>query len=850
MLYCSGIFAVGLLVQGHAAAGVDTTAESWAVAADVDPAKKPASGRVDQYGDPLPPRALLRLGTTRFQHQDWLKAAVFSPDGKILAAASVGENFVVLWETPSGRLVKKLPVEGRFAGRLLFSPDGRWLASMGGDFYKHPYLRVWEVASGKIVADSSRPTLTCAFAPDSKMMAAVDEKEIRLWDVPAWKPRPSLPTPARKTLAVAMPGPNRILCLVEEDNAVAGWELPAARKLFAHPGPALGKFTQTQGVFSAAYSADGKLVAYGGSDTLLSVRNADDGKELYRFDGHKGPVGFVGFSSDRRSLITCSWYGQLFLLEPTSGNIKLAMGGNGLGFGDLSPDGKVLATGGANGPQRVLHWDAATGKEMLTVGHQGPITSIAYSPDGKWIASASLMRGDSVARLWVAATGQQVRALHGNHQQITSIAFAPDGKTLATAGGLSYATVRLWDPATGTVRRDFDATVSAKWITSFFPDGKRLVIADHNANGLGACDVKIHDVDSGKTVVRIARPKDSAPCVALSPDGLTLALACADELKMFDAKTGSERRWIAKLPKARRPNHLAFAPDGRILAVTRYGQPVILYEMASQRELAQLPPSVSVAFSPGSRFVAHSGWNDGIRIHDLATGQDCLTLHGHPGAPEGYAASLAFAPDGRRLVSGGRDATAVIWDVSDLDALTPLRSDREVNAAALTDWWSDLIDLDPKKAHRAMWNFAAAGAAAVPFLKARLKAEITLDAAQFARIIDSLGDPAFAVRTRAAKELEALGETAEEPLRQALANKPPLETSRRIELLLAKLASHAAATEQLRTTRALGALERMAQGAAHALLQALAQGPPAARLTREAKLALARKTNGTQPISK
>lgn len=838
MSYRSTILIAGSLISCPAPASVNAYPGVFAVIADND--QKPTAKRVDDHGDPLPPRALLRLGTTRFRHQDWLKAAVFSPDGKILAAASVGENFVVLWEAPSGRPLKKLPVEGRFASRLLFSPDGRWLAAMGGDFYKHLYVRVWEVPSGKVVVDSYRPTLACAFAPDSKMMAAVDEKEVRLWELPTWRRQPSLPSPAGKPLAVALPNAHRVLCLEEEDDMVAGWELRVRKKLFAHPKPALGKFTQARGVFSAAYSVDGKLVAYGGSDMLLWVRDAASGKELHRFDGLKGPVGYVAFAADQRTLIACSWHGQLFLLDPTSGKTKLSMVGNGLGFGDLSPDGKVLVTGGANGPHRVLHWDATTGGEILLVGHQGPISSIAYSPDGTWIATAALMRGDSVARLWDAATGRQVRAFHSHHQGITSIAFSPDGKTLATAGGLTHATVQLWDCATTNVKLHFEGTVSAKWITSFSPDGRQLVIADHNANGLGASDVRIHEVDTGKQALLIPRPKDSAPCIALSPDGLVLAMGFSNELKMFDAKTGMEQRWTVKLPKGVRPDRLAFTPDGRILAVTRYGQPVILYEIASQRELVQLPQSVSVAFSPDGRFVAHSGWNDGIRIYDTATEQDCLTLHGHPGVSEGYAASLAFSPSGQRLVSGGRDATAIIWDVADLAKLTPLYSDGKVNARALADWWSDLSDIDPKKAHRAVWKLIAAGEAAVPFLKANLKAETTPDPKQIVRMIVDLQDNSFEVRRRASQELETLGEAAEKPLRQALAEKPALEASRRIEMLLAKIASNGVSLEYLRATRALAALEKISSKEARSLLQALAHGPPAARITREAKLALQR----------
>ena len=317
-------------------------------------------------------------------------------------------------------------------------------------------------------------------------------------------------------------------------------------------------------------------------------------------------------------------------------------------------------------------------------------------------------------------------------------------------------------------------------------------------------------------------------------------------MKMFDPISGKPRRLSAELSKAMgNPISLAFGPDSRTVAVVRYGAPASIYELASQRELCQLPKSVSIAFSPKGRFIAHAGWKDGIRIHDLATGKTCLTLEGHPGQTEGYAAALAFSRDGTRLISGGRDGVAIIWDVSDLAQIAPLRPDREVNAKALDEWWSELAQSDAKTAHRALWNLVAAGESSIPLLKAKLKTDPMPDAKLLAQFIADLDSNDFGVRARASKELENLGEAAEEPLQRALAKKPPLESARRIEQLLAKITAVTAPPEYLRVTRALSALEQIPGPKGRALLESLAEGPPEARLTRDAQSALQRLAKST-----
>ncbi len=144
------------------------------------------------------------------------------------------------------------------------------------------------------------------------------------------------------------------------------------------------------------------------------------------------------------------------------------------------------------------------------------------------------------------------------------------------------------------------------------------------------------------------------------------------------------------------------------------------------------------------------------------------------------------------------------------------------------------------RAHRAVWRLSAAPAHAVPYLRGVLKPVPEADGRRVGRLIADLDDDRFTVRTKAARELEQLGESAAEALRKELQTNPSLELRRRIEALLDRLDGPGMAPELLRALRGIEALEHAGTAEARQVLESLARGAEGARQTREARAALER----------
>jgi WD40 repeat protein/predicted Ser/Thr protein kinase len=339
-------------------------------------------------------------------------------------------------------------------------------------------------------------------------------------------------------------------------------------------------------------------------------------------------------------------------------------------FAVFSPDGERLATAGGT----VKVWDARTGREIRSFRapdrEVGVLTSVvAYSSDGRWLAGAGSGWDDKqgtvtgVVTVWDAQTGQRALTLRGHTQDVHSVAFSPDGRRLASAGG-GYdkpGEVKVWDAHTGQEERTLQGHTGWVRCVSFSPDGRRIASASGR-------EVKVWDMHTGQQILSL---EGGTNCVSFSPDGRRLATASLDRtVKVWDALTGQEV--LTLKGHAGTVYCVSFSPDSRRLASASGGMvdnlpgEVRVWDAQTGQEALSLKGHtqavISVSFRQDGRRLTTASRDMTVKVWNAHTGQDALTLEGQTGSVNG----VAFSPDGRRLASAGavsRDLGVVkLWD--------------------------------------------------------------------------------------------------------------------------------------------------------------------------------------------
>jgi WD40 repeat protein len=314
----------------------------------------------------------------------------------------------------------------------------------------------------------------------------------------------------------------------------------------------------------------------------------------------------------------------------------------------FSPDGKTLASADSDG--RGYLWRVSDGKEIRRfIGHEFFVTALAFSPDGKLLATASV---DESVRLWVVATGAEVRQLTAGNT-VAAVVFSPDGKRLAFAG--EDRTVRIRDTETGTEALVFRGHAKGIRALAYSPDGQILASAGKDQG------IRLWQTSSGSMLRVLSGHTSSVQSLAFAPDGKTLASADSDVLRLWDVASGREVR----KRKGYTP-WLAFSPRGSMLASAANTRAVRLWDYrgnddASPRYLpAPAENFAAIAISPDGKLLARASASHVVRLWDLAGGNEITPLPGHR---EGID-TITFAPDGKLLATASRDGTARLWDAA------------------------------------------------------------------------------------------------------------------------------------------------------------------------------------------
>jgi RNA polymerase sigma factor (sigma-70 family) len=785
---------------------------------------------------PLPPRALARLGTSRFRHALIVCCVVWSPDGKTLVTGS-HRGTIRFWDPKTGKETRVVQAHDGGVIGLAISLDGKVLATSSWD----RSIRLWNMESGgqlRTLLGHGAEVCTLRFSPNGKVLASGSKDgTARLWD------------PTTGTLL---------------------------RRIDAHRGE----------VRCVTFSRDGKRLATAGTDKLVRLWEAGTGKEVLTCTGHTHRVSSVAFSPDGKSLASCSWDQTVRLWDSAGKELRVLKNTGWLEDVAYSPDGKLLAvscgwgcyvrlwdlTGKMEKPRSELRqlqalkvafspegkklagvgweatvrlWDVPTGKEEGAVaapGHTGWVYALTTLAGGNVVVSAG---SDGRVIVWAAPSGKLLRELKGHTDRVNCLAVLPHGKTVASGG--RDKTVRLWDVAAGKEVGRFEAGGSLKSLACS-PNGKLLATASGNdlfdnwVTAIPEHGAAVWDLATRKLLFRLEGHAGGVNAIAFSPDGKLIVTGGNDRtVRFWNASTGKELRTLPVQPGA--VECVAFSPDGATLATAGQGGALQLWETRTGKLLRACPGEsgwvLRLAFSRDGRTLV-SATREGfagipVRLWDVRTGQERARFAGH----QGTAYGATITPDGRTIVSGGGDGTILLWDVTGQVA-----KGKFVNTAlspvALNTAWEAVGDADGIKAHHALWSLVAAPEQSVPLLRAWLKPAVAADQKLLDRLIQELDDDTFAVREKASEELARIGEPAVAALQKAQEESPSAEVRTRAKRLLASLRGKAAQDLALRQARAVEILEQIGTPDARRFLQALAGGAADAPLTLEAKAALAR----------
>lgn len=609
-------------------------------------------------------------------HTDQVTGVAISPNGRLIASAG-GDPVVTTWDVATGQ---RHAMKGRAdkVWCVAFSPVGLRLASGGGAAVpvarasnpirfltpatRAGQVQIWDATTKEVdltIMGHSDDVTKVAFSPDGQWLASASrDGTVKIWDSRTGAEKLTLNGHTEWVTDVTFSRDGRYLATASRDKTVRTWNAETGRPIDVFEG-------HREWVCGVTFNQNGQKLASASYDSTVRVWDLNARNSIIL--GNPCPTMAVAFSPDGQRLASAGWDKTVKIWDPETGEEILTLRGHTQAVTALTfsgEDGRRLVSGSDDRTVRL--WDATLlgGRlpfELYTLRHTDSVSVLAYSRDGRFLASAGL--GQTVS-VWEPNMRQLVCDLKGHTSMIWGIAFSCDGRRLASASW--DRTVRVWETSTRqctTLQHE-----AAALAVAFAPKGEYL--ASSSYDGI----VKIWDPIAG-TCIGTIKVENTPPINALaySPDSKYLVTGAEDGLvRVWNAETYTElpfsplRRGHSDCVQG-----VAFSPDGLYIASASYDGTAKIWDAKAGRLIRTLQVQSKqrvpgIAFSPDSNYLATAGLDGTVRIWGVDTGDELRTLRGH----NSMVWCVAFSPDGKQLAAGGGHygkGDIRIWDVMALD---------------------------------------------------------------------------------------------------------------------------------------------------------------------------------------
>lgn len=537
-------------------------------------------------------------------HNDGVREVAWSPLGDRLASLS-RDRTVIVWDAATGDELHRFSRLNREVTAVAWSPDGSLLAIAFSD--RNSTLGLWDADTGELLSELTGHRYSVRsidWSPDGRRVATgSSDRTVHVWDARIGVRLHLLTGHGSSVTSVAWSPDGRLLATA--GGRVRIWDPEAGHQLGLLEGPGFG-------TTSVAWSPDGRLLASASHDAVVRLWDPRTTEELRSAPGgNRTLVATLAWSPDGRFLATGSEAAELVIWDALSDWSVTPLGDESVGATalDWSADCRTLAT--SNPADDVVRiWRCVEPGEIELTrklsGHIDWVEGVAWAPDGRRLASASL---DWTIRTWDVFTDDDTMEPAGHERALTAVAWSPDGRRLVSAG--EDRAIRVWAPD-GEELRSIGGLTDAPISLSWSPEG--------NAVLAGGREVGAWDAGSGSFLV--GSRQEWPRLAAWSGPGVgLLAVSGRSSVRVFTSETFERQR---KLP-------------GHDYGVT------------------------SIAWAPSGSRLATAARNGIVQIWDGVTGERRQAIEGH-----GYGVTvLAWEPDGRRLISAGNDGAIYLWDSDD-----------------------------------------------------------------------------------------------------------------------------------------------------------------------------------------